>query len=472
MNFLGFIIIARSLGPKDLGTFTISLSFVSLFMFFSDLGFNASHVKRISEEGNVSDAFSTFLAIKISIIAIFILFCAGGLLLQNKFSFYHVDNAREFILISSIFLGYLVLQRLGEVSQLTFQALRETGRQQGPLVAGSIVRFTIILACYLTAAKLAVYVSSYVIGSLVTLLISARQVSRYFKWKFDIKILKKYISFAIPVSIYTIFVSINSNYDKLLLGHKFGGKSAAILYSGQQIILVIVTIVSAFESVLFPTFSSLYKKESHQEINSVLNSAERYISLLIVPLILFLLFNARDVVFFLLGKQYDQTIFLFQVLLCGTLLTTLNSPFEQLLIGTRYIYSNIRFGLVNLLLNIIFCSLLIPDELFGIRLFGLGPAGAVLASVLSYIPRFVMARYFVYSRFVTKLSMSNIYIFAWAVGILILEYLAFSVVKSSFLILIVKVIVFYVTFASSLFLTGLFTAFELKNFLSVIRWRS
>ena len=66
-SFLGAIlgiIVARICGPSVMGTIAFGLSFVSLFKFITDLGLNTTHIKFISEGGDMGEKNKTFLVLK------------------------------------------------------------------------------------------------------------------------------------------------------------------------------------------------------------------------------------------------------------------------------------------------------------------------------------------------------------------------------------------------------------------------
>ena len=75
MGLFAISIVARYMGAEAIGLIGYAISLVSLFVIFSDLGLNKTHVKKISEGKNLGKCIGTFVFLKtITILSMALIF--------------------------------------------------------------------------------------------------------------------------------------------------------------------------------------------------------------------------------------------------------------------------------------------------------------------------------------------------------------------------------------------------------------
>jgi O-antigen/teichoic acid export membrane protein len=67
LQLVGMLFLTQFFPPEVYGTITYALSFVAIFDCLANLGFNAAHVKRVSEGKDLSDCVSTFIVVKVAL---------------------------------------------------------------------------------------------------------------------------------------------------------------------------------------------------------------------------------------------------------------------------------------------------------------------------------------------------------------------------------------------------------------------
>ena len=80
LGYVGLFFIARYMAPGDYGIIGFALGFVGLFLVLGNLGFDAAHVKRISEGKRLDECIGTYFFIKMGLAGLFASVTIGAIL--------------------------------------------------------------------------------------------------------------------------------------------------------------------------------------------------------------------------------------------------------------------------------------------------------------------------------------------------------------------------------------------------------
>ena len=100
---------------------------------------------------------------------------------------------------------------------------------------------------------------------------------------------KIYISFSIPVLFVGIVTVYSKTIDKVMLQYFFGTVSVGIYALPDKITKLIILLPLAIHANILATCSDLYTKGNLSRINELSNKATKYVSLTLLPGIIFLL---------------------------------------------------------------------------------------------------------------------------------------------------------------------------------------
>lgn len=394
VGFIALIFIGHFMGPTPLGIVAYGMAFIGMFRFIPDLGFNAAHVKRLSEGKDPARCNGTFLTTK-AILTVVMVLAVLIVIATTNMQGPWVENPEQLTVVY-ILLVFFVLQSLGEGAQYTFQAGRESVKEQLPQMLRAAVRLAAVIVVALAGMGVIALASSYVLGGLALVLASLLLIRSYPLAKPSWEYFKSYFSFALPVAFYSVIVFLNISIDKLMIGNFYGVNEVAFYFSGEQFIMVIVTLSASAGILLFPTISVLHARNDMAGIRQVTNLSERYLSIIITPLVVLCAVFAAPLISIALGDEFLPAAPIFRLLLIVTYLSSINISYSRQMEGTNRPGLGVKVASVNIILNIILNLIFIPDQLFGIRLLGLGAMGAAMATAISFFPAFLLMRFYAY----------------------------------------------------------------------------
>jgi len=410
--------------PGLVGIVWFGFSFVGTFSFISNLGFDAAHVKKISEGKDLGKCNGTYLAIKLMLSAIMVLSVVGCLLIwEHTLGGGYYDSTRLSVIY--IFLGYYVLLSLAQIPIMTFNSLKKNAISQTTMLMESLTRAVLFLvvalagiagAEVLTESGLVVidlparfdwpsilhplqeFISTHVVGALAIsylfgglamfvtgfLFLRKYPVSRP-----DKQYMGMYMKFAVPLMVPVIFILITSFLDKVLLGYFWTAEDVGYYFSVQRICTTIVMIPSAIGIVLFPTISAIYAKgradrgRCNRMLCALTRKCARFTSMVTIPIVAVFIVFSIPIIDIALNSSFRPGAPSMQILSIYTYIATMYVPYYILVLGTNRPINVAKVFFASGITNIAFNLLLIPRGglLSGIGING--PMGAATATLIS-----------------------------------------------------------------------------------------
>ncbi|MBE3122245.1 MAG: flippase [Thermoplasmata archaeon] len=420
LGWVGLVVLAKLWGgfaPEALGVIGFAMSFVGVFYIVADLGFGQAHIKRISEGKDLGTCIGTFFTIKMILTS-----AMAGIVLLAMFLLENVlhqgfrDATKQSVVL--VFLIYYVLLSIQQIASYTFNGKGEIAKMQITSIFENIVKVPLMILVALAGVGLVglapviewpaflrpaqQFVAGHPIGSLAmayvfgiatTVLVGFWLMKKYPWKKPDRELGKNYLSFAMPMFLFTIISTISGNIDKLMIGYFWTATEVGYYFSVQQILQIILVIFVAFNTVLFPEFSVYNAKKDFEKINKTTRTAERYISMIIIPPAVVIILFVNQVISIMLNSAFLPAASTLIVLTVYALLISLMAPYYSLIAGLNKPSIYAKIGLVICLINITLNLLFIPQwgllSPLGIN----GPTGAAVAMVLSIMVGFIWVRF-------------------------------------------------------------------------------
>ncbi len=390
LGFITLSIIARHLGADDLGVLGFGLSFLGMFTFISNLGFDSAHNKRVSEGMDIDRCMGAYASIKLALTLVMAL--VSLITIQIYARFFDGFSTNESETVVYIFLLYYVLWACSWIPITTFNSERKQAKAQLPSIIEFLVRTPLIVGFVLSGYGIVWVAWSYVIGALALFLVGMVFLRGYTFRRPDREILSSYAVFAFPMSVIAVISVLYLYMDKVMIGLFWDTEEVGFYYGAQRIIMFIYTSAAAVAILLFPTISSLHAKGELSEINKLVSRAERYLSMLIFPIVALTIALNGAIIDFVLGGGFDESGMILVFLALFALMTILNKPYSQILTGTGKTRLAVRISIVVFVANFLLNCLFIPEKAAGITLLGMGGVGAAAATFLSDTGRFVLLR--------------------------------------------------------------------------------
>ncbi len=422
IGFVGLKFIALYMQPYEYGIVGFAYGFVALFSIFGDFGFGAAHVKRVSEGKDFGKCNGTFATAKIILTSLFAIGTILSIIIW-RFVFGRGFESPLHEQAVYVMLAYFILASLTQVFTATFSAKKEIAKGQIPNFIFTLVRvFVTLYVAYFNLGVLAL-AYTYLIGEIIQFFVAYYFFRTYPIKNPSIEYLKSYSQFAFPIAIASASSIIITNVDKVVIQLFWGAEQVGQYFAVYNLSRFILNFSSAVAVLLLPTISEFHAKNNMSEIRNLTLSSERYLSMIVFPIIILMVILAEPIIHILLSDKYLPALLVMQILPFFVLLEILSQPYQSQLQGMNMPHIVRNRILLMMIVNIILNFILVPRDIqsLGLKLAGLGSAGSAIASVIAYLVGLLTTR--VYAFRVAAIKGNNRILLhilaATAVGILI-----------------------------------------------------
>ena len=150
VRFLGWISIVvlaklwEDFSVEALGIIGFAMAFLAIFNIIGDLGFTSAHIKRVSEKRDLGTCIGTFAAIKlllsgVMVAVILLAIFVWKVVLHQDFT----DATTESIIY--VFILYYVISNVQRIATITFEARKETAKQQISAMFEGVVKVPLMI---------------------------------------------------------------------------------------------------------------------------------------------------------------------------------------------------------------------------------------------------------------------------------------------------------------------------------------
>lgn len=389
------------------GSIVFAMSFVATFTFIADLGFGMAHMKRVSEGYDLGKCIGTYTTVRLILTGIMVLtiFCsiwAWKYLLGGSFS-YAINET-----VVYMFILYYVLFNIANIAIITYDAKVETAKSQLSALAEPLVRTPFIIVIGISGLipnELKVYyiAFAYLLGAAGLLIVAMLMFKNYPLKKPDKETFRHYVVFAFPMVVISIISVIVMYADKLIIGYFWSSVEVGQYAGVQAIILNIYFISVAVGYVLFPTMSSHHIKKDITKIRELTYKAERYISMIVTPIAFFIIAFAEEILQ-LVNAALIPAGNAFRILAVAVIFSSIGTPNGYQVLGLGRTDITIKGNVAQTSIFLIFCLILVPNQLLGIRTMSLGITGAAVAYLIGVICGVFFCKYCSWKLTGTKLQ--------------------------------------------------------------------
>tara|TARA_B110000240_G_scaffold83859_1_gene95455 strand:- start:2109 stop:3536 length:1428 start_codon:yes stop_codon:yes gene_type:complete len=322
IQFTITIVIARILSPADYGLIAMLSIFYAFSQAFVDSGLSAALVqKKDCTEIDYNSVY--WFNIFISIVLYIVLYFSAPIianLFENKLLILLVRIYSLNLVISSL----TMVHRTIMMKRLMFKELSIVGFLSS-LISGLLAILLVYKGYSYWALVFQLLSSSVILGILVVFLCKWKPL-----FKFSIKSFKTLFIFGMPILVTAIINSIYNNIYSLIIGSKYNANDLGIYNRAYSLsAFVPINVGDATARALFPVYSII--QDNKEKLKKEKLKALHLLMFVVVPINIFILFNAKDLITLLLTEKWIEM-----------------TPILQILC-----FSNIWYPMVNLNLNTI-----------------------------------------------------------------------------------------------------------------------
>lgn len=382
------IIVARIAGPSVLGTVAFGIAFVTMFQFIGNLGLGSAHAKIVNEGYDINKCNHTFsflyLLSKFTMIIIVIIYY---LLQKFVFNYKFESSTHETVIFLSIIT--IFIQTFSEIPRATFMAKIEQAKQDIPELLRHIIyqpaRIITVLSGGRSIPLTLVHLFSWIAILPVYIFLSKEKLFG----KPDRVLMKKYLTYGLPLMAVAMAGSIAQSIDKVLLQYYSNSIEVGIYTSGARMGRYFQIIGATAGVIFFPLFASYIHNKDYDKVKQIIIKYEIFLWAFISPIIIVICNYSYYIVRLLFGNSYIHASGVLILLTLASFVRIVNIPFGNVIAGTG------QFRLISML-NGIYILLMIMSMviLLNINPTGLLPEAVGLGILIANIFLLITYCYF------------------------------------------------------------------------------
>jgi O-antigen/teichoic acid export membrane protein len=356
LAFVYFTLLARFLGAEAIGKYSFALAFTTIFSIIADFGLTNVLIREIARNKEKANEFlGTFLIIKI-ILALLAYFIA----ITVAFFFYYQPLTIQLISLSGLvmFLDSFHLCFYGilrGLHNLKFEAVGMVVSQLITLIFGVLA-----LGAHLS---LHFFILSLAFGSLWNVIFSFFIIKKQglsFHLHFQKEIARLLFFYTLPFALSGIFTKIYAYIDTVILQALKGDIVVGWYSVAYKITYAFQFLPLALSAALYPALSSTWK-ENKTLANWIYDRALIYCLLTSFPLAIGIFILAPEIIPFLFGNEFRNSIVPLQISILGLISIFLYFPIGALLNATDHQVINTKLIGLTMIFNIVLNILFIPS---------------------------------------------------------------------------------------------------------------
>ncbi len=394
LGYIGLKFIALYMEPWEYGVIGFAFGFVALFSIFGKLGFDQAHIKRISEGKKFGTCVGTFVITKTFLAGLLATFAILSIIVWK----YVLDMGFETSLHEQavyIMLAYFVLLTLTQSMISTFNAKKEIAKAQLPLFSYTLVRVAATIFIAYNGLGILALAYTYLIGEIFHFGLALFFFRKYPVGKPTFEYFKNYTAFALPMAIASASVIIMTNIDKVFIQLFWSAQQVGEYFAVYNLSRYAILFVTSVGLLLFPTISEHHSKKNMGEIRKLVLKSERYMSMIVFPVVILMVMLAEPIIHILLSDSYMPALSVLQILPFFILMEAFSRPYVSKFQGMNMPHITRNRVIIMVFVNIFLNLILIPKDIqsIGISCAGLGATGAAIATVCSYFIGLLYARF-------------------------------------------------------------------------------
>ena len=393
VGFVALTTMTRFVGD-EYGSLMWAMAFAATFNAIADVGFSSANVKRISEGQDVNDCISTFLVVKIALTAVMMLatisfFFVYIFLLGNQ-----IYTASIFTLL--LFVLYWALMNMSTVFTSLFKARKETSKMVSVQLIDPLIRTPVVVILALGGSTATELAMAYVLGAAAMVMVGILLMRRGGIRLVRPTLFRSYLKFALPLSGIVFLNSLLVNLDILLLGYFWDNIQVGYYAASFKLVELGLTFGAAISTLIYPSISELHRQGDFGSIREVTGQAQRFVSMVGMPMTVYLAIFAYQVANIAFGGGYIDAggpLTVAAIMLYIALVTGIQG---QVLLGCNRPDLLARSKIMMLVVRVVLLLVFIPASIFGIPMLEMKATGAALAGLLGWVAFAILVQLFTY----------------------------------------------------------------------------
>lgn len=447
ISFFYFTLLARFLGPEDLGKYYFAISFTTIFAIVIDLGLANVLIREVAKYQEKAERLvGSILTLKLPLTLLAVL---GAVLVINA-------TGDSSLVKWLVYISCLSMV-LDSFTNTFYAAVRGFHNLRYESIAAVIFQLIVLVVGYgalILSGSLVLVMAALALASLYNFIysfwVAKFKIGVPIKFVYDKIIIKHILVISWPFALYAVFQRLYTYLDSVLLSFLAGHEAVGLYQIAFKIIFALQFLPLAFTASLYPALSS-YWQGNREQLSVTFKRAINYLTIISWPIMIGV-FLLADKIIILFKEGYDGAIIPLKIIIFSLFFIFLNFPIGSLLNACdrqkRNTVNMIIAALFSLGLNL----LLIPR---------LQVVGAAISVLLSNALMFILGL-LVVPKIMKYNFLNNFFIFS---KVLLASFLmgGFIVFTKSSLPILLQIALGALIYFSVLYLVKGFSAEDVKS---------
>ena len=394
IGIVNAILMGRFLGPGNYGLFNLGMSVMMIFCVLPRFGLGSAIIQVISYNKNKRNDkvigaidFSFKFCFGVGIAVSLILFFLAPLIATNIFHDRNLEMVIKALCIAFPFSAFYVIARGVPVGFKELKYVVYNEYILMPILQISIFVITIFWGYRLFGALFA-YICATIFASIFYIYITYTKFIPSLNCQIKDKSVKnELISLSWPLFLTGFTMLFMSYTDKLLLGVYMTSADIGIYTAAFAIANLTFFAYSILNTIFLPVITEYSTVKDFSGMQKVYSSVTKWIFMLTFPILIYIFFYSRDVIWLLYGEAFTKGSPALIVLTIGVAMTGLTGSTGGILIAIKKTKLNLLAEITGMVSNVGLNVILIPK--FGI-------IGAAIGTSVSIAVRNISSLGFVY----------------------------------------------------------------------------
>ncbi len=369
ISFTYFTLLARNLGPENLGKYYFAISFTTVFSILIDIGMVNMLTREVAKKKDeANNLLGSVVAIKLPLVILTVL---ATVITVNVGDYGQL--VRNLIYIS---LGCVVLDSFTTTfwavvrgfHNLLFESISSVLFQIIVMTTGLIFLYNDLGLIYIMCALLSASIFHFIYSSTVLIKKFKIRIIPVFNWQ----LMRRLLLITLPFGLFAIFQRLYMYMDSVLLGVLAGDEYVGYYQISFKIIFALQFLPMAFVASLYPAMSNFWQNDRKQ-LKVSFEKALIYLMVISIPISAGVVALA-DKIIIIFKEGYQAAVLPMQVIILSVLFVFVNFPIGSLLNACDQQKKNTANMIITAVASIILNLILVP------RFQALGASITVLAT--------------------------------------------------------------------------------------------
>jgi len=377
LSYVIVVLIARLLGPSELGIYSFAFAFAGIFTFAYDFGISYFYLTQVSrDKANAQKYFGQYASLKL-------IFCLITMILPMVAIFFTHQEQRVVFLVFLAAIS-LFFQNYSYVARNTYYAYQRMTYEAIVRVVERAIAFLLGVFLLLQGYGLLAFLLILIFSNFISVVLSIYYLRKFhvpFSLTVDVPTWKTMLKTSWTSWLSTVFLIVYFQVDTIMLSFIQGYEATGIYNAAYKLISVVSKVPWIVILVLFPIMAEAHAKMSKDLLRGILEKGMQVMAFLGFPFVIGTMVIAPKIISFVYTTSFSSSVLVLQILVWTTLFLFLSNMAGWFFnsIGKPQVFAWATG--ISLAVNVLLNALLIP--LFSYL-------GAAIATVITSIVSFFL----------------------------------------------------------------------------------